>query len=670
MTVVKTTCTMDCPDSCALDVQVENGSIRSIRGRTDHPTTGGFICTKIARFDRRVYHDSRIRTALRRTGARGSGTFAPIPVSEAIEEVAHKLGEIASRWGGEAVLPFHYGGSNGLMSEELLDDLFFARLGASRLAKTFCAAPSTAVAEAMYGKMPGVDYRDFPQARCIILWGANPKACQIHLMPFLRQARKNGAFIAVIDPRRNFSEREIDLHLPVLPGTDLQLALAMIHHLHSQDQLDPAFLAAHASGQEAVLAAAAHWSPERAEKVTGVAAQSIRELAGRYAESSPALIRIGWGVERNRNGGQALAAILALPALAGKFGVRAGGYTLSNSGAVAYDRQRALAVPEWQTRRFNMSQLGKVLLEANDPPVKALFVYNANPVITAPNQNAVIRGLEREDLFTVVHEQVMTDTAMYADIVLPATTFLEMWDVKKAYGSYAVGGVQPVIEPVGESLSNIALFARLGRAMGFDDEAFALDEQELMRRVAGSLSLNGAAADAAALRAGETLAVPFATGSGPVQFGDTFPRTPDGKIALSPEILGTTPYSAEDEPEHRFPLVMISPGSERMISSSLGEYNCRELVLTMHPADARERGISSEDSIRVWNDLGEILCSVQLSETIRPGVVAMPKGSWRFAAGNGASATAVIPDHVNRIGGGACYNDARVEVEKVDGGKA
>ncbi len=670
MTVVKTTCTMDCPDSCALDIQVENGSIRSIRGRTDHPTTGGFICTKVTRFDRRVYHDSRIRTALRRTGPRGSGTFAPIPVSEAIEEVAHKLGEIASRWGGEAVLPFHYGGSNGLMSEELLDDLFFARLGASRLAKTFCAAPSTAVAEAMYGKMPGVDYHDFPQARCIILWGANPKACQIHLMPFLRQARKNGAFIAVIDPRRNFSQREIDLHLPVLPGTDVQLALAMIHHLHSQDLLDSDFLAAHTTGQEAVLAAAAHWSPERAEKVTGVAAQSIRELAGRYAESSPALIRIGWGVERNRNGGQALAAILALPALAGKFGVRAGGYTLSNSGAVAYDRQRILAVPEWQTRQFNMSQLGKVLLEANDPPVKALFVYNANPVITAPNQNAVIRGLEREDLFTVVHEQVMTDTAMYADIVLPATTFLEMWDVKKAYGSYAVGGVQPVIEPVGESLSNIALFARLGRAMGFDDEAFALDEQELMRRVAGSLSLNGAPADAAALRAGETLAVPFAAASGPVQFGDTFPRTPDGKIALSPEILGTTPYSAEDEPEHRFPLVMISPGSERMISSSLGEYNCHELVLTMHPADARERGISSDDSIRVWNDLGEILCTVHISETVRPGVVAMPKGSWRFAAGNGASATAVIPDHVNRIGGGACYNDARVEVEKVDGKNA
>ncbi len=662
MPTIKTTCPMDCPDTCALEVQVEDGTISAIRGRKDHPTTAGFICSKVARFQRRVYHDQRIRTALRRIGARGSGEFAPMPLDEAIEEVAHRLQGIVREWGGEAVLPFHYGGSNGLMSEDFLDDLFFARLGASRLAKTFCAAPSTAVAVAMYGKMPGVDYHDFPEADCIILWGANPKTSQTHLVPFLRQAKAKGAFIAVIDPRLNFSPGEVDLHLPVLPGRDLELALAIVHHLHATGRLDTVFLEKHTTGLADLLAAARNWPPEKAASATGVDADKIRLLAERYADSAPALIRAGWGIERNKNGGQALAVILALPALAGKFGVRGGGYTMSNSGAVEFAREQVLDVPAWNTRELNMAQLGRMLLKTESPPIKALFVYNANPVATAPNQNAVIQGLRREDLFTVVHEQVMTDTARYADIILPATTFLEMYDVKKAYGSYAVGGVRPVIEPVGESLSNIALFSRLAQKLGFGDAAFGLSEEEWLHRVAGGLSLNGTPADAEALAAGETLRVPFAA-AGPVQFGDVFPRTPDGKIHLCPPVLGASPFQPQTDLSD-FPLMLISPASSKMTNSTMGEFNYPELVLMLNPQDAAERAIRRGDTVRVWNDLGEVICTVDVSDRIRPGVVSLPKGSWRFAARNRACATALIPDHVSDVGGGACYNDARVEVEK------
>ncbi|MGH9792377.1 MAG: molybdopterin-dependent oxidoreductase, partial [Candidatus Acidiferrales bacterium] len=357
---VRTTCPMDCPDTCGLEVTVADGRIEKISGTREHPVTAGFICDKVAQFASRVYHEDRVLYPLRRIGPKGGrertgapqqARFARINWDEAIAEIAARFADIRAHWGGEAILPYHYGGSNGFLNDGLLDDLFFARIGASQLARTLCAAPATAVALGMYGKMPGVAFEDYPRAQCIIIWGANPKASNIHLVPFLKQARRNGAFIAVVDPRRNFSAAEADLHLPVYPGADLPLALAMIRLWSQRGLLDRASLAQHAAvpppalalseadvssrptsgGLDALLAAAAEWPLDRAAAAARVPASDIERLAETYAAASPAVIRCGWGLERNRNGGQAIAAILAMPALLGKFGVRGGGYTLSNS---------------------------------------------------------------------------------------------------------------------------------------------------------------------------------------------------------------------------------------------------------------------------------------------------------------------------------------------------
>jgi anaerobic selenocysteine-containing dehydrogenase len=424
-----TTCPLDCPDGCALGVEVTNGRVTRIGPAPDSAHTGGFICAKVTGFARRLYHAERILHPLRRVGPKGRGGFERISWDEAIETIAGNLGAIAERWGGEAILPFHYGGSNGLITDEFIDHLFFSRLGASRLGKTICALPATEVAQGMYGKMPGVAFDDYPRARAIVVWGANPRGSNIHLAPHLREAKRRGAWIAQVDPRRTLASAEVDLHLPVLPGQDLPLALALIERWRTAGQLDLEFVAGHADGLEPLLERAAGWPLERAAAVCGVEAEAIAELADRLAGADPALVRCGWGPERNRNGAQAMAAILAIPALLGKFGVRGGGYTLSNSGAVRFDRDAVIGPLAWRTRKLNMSQLGRLLnddLEPRlEPPIKALFVYNANPAATVPDQRQVLRGLAREDLFTVVHEQVMTDTARLADIVLPAVTFLE-----------------------------------------------------------------------------------------------------------------------------------------------------------------------------------------------------------------------------------------------------
>ncbi|MFQ5778200.1 MAG: molybdopterin-dependent oxidoreductase, partial [Terriglobia bacterium] len=389
--IVPTTCTMDCPDTCALEVAVEDGRIRSIQGGRDHPTTQGFICDKVAQFHRRVYHPDRVLHPLRRNGPKGAGKFVRISWEEAIAEITARFRRITERWGGEAILPYHYGGSNGLLGEGFLDDFYFAKLGASRLAKTLCAAPSGAVAQGMYGKMPGVALEDYRHAQFILLWGVNPKVSSIHLVPFVRQAKRAGAFVAVIDPSRNFSAREADLHLPVFPGADLPVALAMIRLWKQAGQLDREFLRKHADGLEPLLQQAEAWPLERAAAQARVPPEDIHHLAQAYAGATPAVVRCGWGLERNRNGGQAIAVILAMPALLGKFGLRGGGYTMSNSGAAPLDAARLLGQPPWQTRVINMTRLGEVLNGELKPPVKGLFVYNCNPAVTVPDQNAVLR---------------------------------------------------------------------------------------------------------------------------------------------------------------------------------------------------------------------------------------------------------------------------------------
>jgi anaerobic selenocysteine-containing dehydrogenase len=662
---------MDCPDSCALEVMVADGRIARIQAAaaetSGHPNTQGFICDKLGKFDRRVYHPDRILYPQRRVGAKGEGRFERISWDDALSTIGARFKEISASWGAEAILPYHYDGSNGLLSHDFLDAYLFAKLGASRLARTLCAAPASAVATGMYGKMPGVAFEDYPEAHAILVWGANPKYSNIHLVPYLREAKKRGAFIAMIDPVRNFSPKEVDLHLPVYPGTDLPVALAMIQRWVEQDRLDHAFLGRHADGLEPLLKAARAWPVSRASAEARVAASDIQRLCDEFAESTPAVVRVGWGLERNRNGGQALAAVMAIPALLGKFGIRGGGYTLSNSGSAKLD-PASLFGPDspptrWTTRELNMSCLGALLNEPLDPPVKCLFIYDCNPAATAPEQNAVLRGLAREDLFTVVHEQVMTDTARYADILLPAVTFLEQHEIKRSYGSYIIGGVQPAIAPCGEGRPNEWVFAQLGRALGFNDEPFTWDTPTSMHKVADALRLLGQPCPPERVLSGGAQGYPFPSGR-PIQFGDVEPLTPDGKIHLTPAVLGSAPFQYQPVSHPDFPLALISPSNNKMISSTMGEFNYPTLWLTLHPVDAAAREIAEGAPVRVFNDLGEVHCQARISDAIRPGVCSIPKGAWRKASRNSQTSTALCPPHVNEVAGGACFNDARVQVEK------
>lgn len=653
---------MDCPDVCALEVGLEGGRIVSIGAAEGHADTAGFICDKVAAFDRRLYHAERLLYPARRVGAKGEGRFERIGWDEAIDEIVSRLSEVRERGGGEAILPYHYGGSNGTLSEELVDSLFFARLGASRLAKTICAAPTTAVALGMYGKMPGVTFADYPRAGAIVVWGANPKVSNIHLVPYLKQAKANGAFVAAVDPRRNFSEREVDLHLPVRPGTDLPVALAMIASWEREERLDRSFLDRHTRDAEILLERAREWTLERAGEVAGVEPRQIRRLAEAYAAASPVVIRCGWGVERNRNGGQAVAAILAMPALLGKFGVRGGGYTMSNSGAYAFERDRLVDLSGWRTRQLDMTQLGRLLTGEPDPPVKALFVYNANPAASTPDQRRVLRGLAREDLFTVVSEQVMTDTARYADIVLPAATFLESTDLRGGYGSYVLGEIRAVVEPAGEAVSNMQLFGRLGRAMGFDDEAFGWSDEEILERVLAATRVARRPVDRRALERDGRQEVRF-DGESPIQFATVFPATPDGRAHLAPPALGPRPYRFEP-PVEDHPLALVTPASSKAINSTMAEYKLPALTVTLHPDDAAARGVASGEMVRVWNDLGEVVCEARVSDRVRAGVASMPKGAWHRASENSETANALCPDDLQVVADGACFNDARVEVER------
>ena len=466
MALLDSVCPLDCPDTCSLSVTVDDGRLTRIDGSHRNPLTDGYICAKVRRYDERVYSPLRVLYPQRRVGAKGEGRFERISWNDAIALITDRFRAIIAEHGAEAILPYHYGGSNGLLGDNAADARFFARLGASQLLTSLCAMPTGAAYRAMYGGMPGVPPADYALARCIILWGVNPSATSIHLVPHVRAAQAAGAFVAVIDPRRTPLARTADLHLAPRPGTDVVLALAMIDALHRRGAADPTQV----SGLAAFAQAAAEWPVERAAAECDVPAADIERLVDTYAAASPAVLRCGWGLERNHNGGQAARAILALPAVAGKFGVRGGGVTMSLSRAhpVNGERLQRLDLARAPRREINMVQLGRVLTEPLDPPVQALFVYNANPVAMTPDQNRVIAGLSRDDLFTVVHEQVMTDTARFADVLLPATTIFEQTELHRSYGHYMTQYSEPVIAPLGESLTNPQVFARLGRAMGFD----------------------------------------------------------------------------------------------------------------------------------------------------------------------------------------------------------
>ena len=659
---VKTACPLDCPDSCSITATVEDGRLSKLDGNHDHPVTRGFICAKVRHFASRVYGADRLLKPGIRTGPKGAGQFQWVEWSEALEHIARKMNEARDRHGAESVLPFYYGGSNGLLTQDTTDMRLFRRFGASRLARTVCAAPTSAANQALYGKMPSVTYDDYAEARLIVVWGANPSASAIHLVPHIREAQRRGARLVVIDPRHTQLARLADLHLMVRPGTDVAVALALHRYLFEGGLADMAFLAEHATGADRLRERAAPWTLQRAAEVADVPANDLRRFAAMYAESSPALIRCGWGLERNRNGGNAAMAILALPAVAGKFGVRGGGYSMSNSGSWGLDKTW-IGADEAPTRIINMNHLGRVLTDRPEPPVTVLFVYNCNPLATMPDQNRVRRGLMREDLTTVVFDQVMTDSALYADVVLPATTFLESYDLARAYGPISLQMTQPVIDAVGEARPNAEVFADLERRLGLAQEADPSDDLEMMLTILNTLP--EPIADALKEQRRPVPACGFA----PVQFVDVFPRTPDAKINLFPEALeGEAPlglYTFQDDPAtDDYPLALISPASEKTISSTLGELRDQPAALSMHPDDARARHLEDGDSVRVFNALGEVRCFLSVSPIVRPGTVALSKGLWCRSTENGSTANALSPDTLSDIGAGACFNDARAEVEK------
>ena len=659
-TVVEAACPLDCPDACSLAVTVNAGKVVTIDGSRRNAVTDGYICAKVRRFGERVYGPDRLLYPAVRSGRKGSGQFTRVTWDEAIELVASRFEQAKATAGAESILPYSYGGSNGMLTQDNIDAQLWRRFGTSRLARTVCAAPTGAANLALYGKMASVTYQDYPEAKLIILWGVNPSASGIHIIPFVREAQKRGAKLIVIDPRTTTLARSADIHLPVRTGSDVAVALAIHRYLFANGHTDEAFLRQHTTGSDELRARAEPWTFERAAEISGVDAAALEAVAALYAESSPALIRCGWGLERNRNGGNAAMSVLALQAVGGKFGVRGGGYSMSNSASWNIERSW-IDAPEPDTRIVNMNHLGRALTEYDDPPINVLFVYNCNPAATVPDQRRILKGLEREDLFTVVFEQVMTDTAMYADLLLPNTTFLEGYDFARGYGPISLDLGRPVIDAVGEARPNADVFGALCTRLGLlkDDEPSG--ELDLMLTVLNRLP----ATIGSDLRDGVMPTAPC--GPAPVQFVDVFPNTPDRRVHLFPEAIdASTPiglyrYQADPQTAH-YPLALISPSSERTISSTLGELPRPDVKLLMHPQDARARGLEENDVVRIFNDLGEVHCPLTVEPSIRPGTVSLPKGIWRRSTRNNATGTALVPDTLTDIGAGACFNDARVQV--------
>ncbi|MEO8701503.1 MAG: molybdopterin-dependent oxidoreductase [Kofleriaceae bacterium] len=661
----RSACPLDCPDLCGLEVTVEHGRVTKVEGDRRGPLTDGFICGKVRKIADHLYGDDRVLAPKIRSGPKGSGGWRTATWDEALGLIADRLATIKARSGGEAILPYHYGGSNGWLTEGALATRLFRRLGASTLDRTLCAAATTAASRGMYGVMPGVALEDYEHARLIVLWGVNPSATSIHLVPVIERARERGAKLVVIDPRSTPLARRADLHLALRPGTDLPVALAAINAVFARGA-DRAFLDRHAMETDELARRAARWSIGEASREAGIEAAALERFVELYLESTPAVIRVGWGLERNRNGGSAVAAVLALPAVAGKLGVRGGGYTSSNGDARwTMTAETAIGEPVAPTRVVNMSELARVLQELREPRIECLFVYNCNPVATAPSQREVIEQLSREDLFVVVHEQVMTDTCELADVVLPATAFLEHRDLRRGYGTMRMFDSPAVVAPPGEARSNNQLFGALLERLGLVRDSDAMTDDDLVAKTFA------ASPHGATLRGelGEHGVAQPPDGPRPIPFVDVFPDTPDAKIHLVPAALDREAnglYTYRGDPgTAEFPLALISPALATQISSTFGQLRTAPATIDVATDDAAARGIRTGDRVRVWNASGELHCLVKVTSELRAGVCLVPKGLWRKHSSNGFTANALIPQAFADLGGQAAYNDARVQIAKL-----
>jgi anaerobic selenocysteine-containing dehydrogenase len=685
--VVRGACPHDCPDTCATLVTVENGRATRIQGDADHPVTAGFLCAKVNRYLERTYHAERLLHPMRRTGPKGSGQFERVSWDEALEDIATRLQAIAeSADGPQAILPYSYAGTMGYIQGSSVDRRFFHALGASRLLRTICSSAGGEALMMTNGIKLGADPEGVPESDLVILWGTNTLTSNPHLWPFILQARERGAPLLCIDPIRTRTADQCDEWLPIRPGTDAALALALMHVLFAEGLEDRDYLARYSLGEAQLRERVRDWTPGRAAAITGLPAERILALGRQYGRAKAAFVRINYGLQRHRGGGMAVRTIACLPTVTGHWRRPGGGINLSTSGAFRFNTaalERADIKPD--VRAINMIRLGEALnapdAGVGGPPVRALVVYNTNPADVAPDRNAVLRGLAREDLFTVVLEHFQTNTADWADYVLPATTQLEHWDLHFAYGHHYATLNRPAIEPLGESRPNSQIFRELGRRMRLPPELFADDDPGLIRLALASNDprMQGVTFDTLLERGWTRLNVPrpflpfaeggFATPSGKCEFWSERMQAAghDPLPTYTPprELPETAPELAS-----RFPLVLISSPRHYFLNTTFVNIASlrknAEPECVMHPHDAERRGLSTGARVIVHNERGHFAALLRVEDSVREGVLWAPSIWWGKLSPDGQNANATTSQVETDLGRGAVFYDNLVEVSEAD----
>jgi anaerobic selenocysteine-containing dehydrogenase len=669
-------CALDCPDTCSLLINVENGRGSKLRGNPAHPVTQGFLCGKVARYLEREYHPNRLLCPQRRTGAKGEGRFERISWDEALDTIAARLQTVAKESGPEAILPYSYAGTMGLLQGSGMDRRFFHALGASRLDRTICSTAGMAGMTAALGNRYATEPEQFKHAKLIIAWGANILGTSVHLWPFIVEARRNGAKFYVIDPHRNRTGAAADKHFFINPGSDTALALAMMHVIIGEGLHDAAYVAEHTEGFPELRERVLPWTPQRAAELTGISAEEIVTLAREYATTRPAVIRVNYGVQRSERGAMAVRAIGLLPALIGSWREIGGGIQLSTSQAFRLNRD-ALERPDLQqkalgreARLVNMSELGAALTTLDSPRVGAIVVYNSNPAAIAPNQNAVLSGFRRKDLFTVVLEQFQTDTADHADILLPVTTFLEHTDLYLAYGHYYLQLARPVLPAPGETKSNVEIFRLLAQRMGLNDPCFADSEDQMIRALLDSEHPNIKGITLEELEREHFVRLRIPQPFRPFEHGNF--GTPSGKCQFHAETLDYTPpiesRHGDSTLRGKYPFELISPKNDNSMNSTFGhreEVDHETATLQINAEDARRLGIQERDSVRIYNARGSCVLTAEVDGAVRPGVLCAPSVRWakRFPGNRGINA--VTSERLTDAGGGPTFYSCLVQLEKI-----
>ncbi len=687
-TVVRGACPHDCPDTCAMLVTVKDGRAIRVAGDPEHPFTRGFLCTKVNRYVERTYHPDRLLYPMRRVGPKGAGAFARISWDEALGEIAERLNDIRSSTDGpQAILPYSYAGTMGILQGSSIDRRFFHTIGASMLDRTICSMAGTVGMRMTVGANIGADPEGLPESDLVLLWGTNTLTSNPHMWPLVLEARERGATVIAIDPIRTRTAAQCDEWIAIRPGTDAALALGMMHVLLEHGLQDDDYIAAHTLGFDELRERAKEYSPERVSSITGIPAETVVSLGRRYGQARSAFIRVNYGLQRHGGGGMAVRTIACLPALTGHWRRPGGGVQLSSSANFAFNTpvtQRPDLSPK--VRTINMIRLGEALTTPNGdvggPPVRALVVYNSNPAAVAPDRNAVLEGLRREDLFTVVLEHFQTDTADYADILLPATTQLEHWDLHLSYGHHYVSLNRPSIEPLGESLPNSEIFRRLAVHMRLDEPSLRDDDLTIIRQALDSPSpnLKGVTLEALMDRGWMRLNVPtpylpfaggaFLTPSGKCEFYSARME----QMGLDPLPAFTAPYEfPENVPDlaARYPLTLISSPAHQFLNSTFVNIAplrraAREPECLLHPEDAERRGIGVGARVVIHNDRGAFTAIARVDSTIRPGVVWAPSIWWGKFAADGANANQTTSQRETDMGRGPVFYDNLVEVGLAD----